>query len=109
MSNDILLDVSSQGSPGVQGIPVLLTGGKRSVTIQAVSYGGDGKIVLKGSSNVDGSLFLTLSDSGTASGLAEYSSDSVVVIDFLPSGWLLRADLEISSGTASDVLVVLGN
>lgn len=108
MSNRVILDVASQGSPGVEGTPVNMSGGKVTAHIQADSYGTDGKIVLKASANTDNTDFITLEDPLTASGLAEYSANTSKVIDFLPTGWLLRADLVIGTGTFTNALVVVG-
>jgi len=108
MANTTLLDVASQGTPGVDGTPVLMDGSYKTIHIQATSYGTDGKIVLKESPNVDGAVFVTMRDPNTTSGLAEYSANDSPVLDRLPAGWLIRADLEITTGTATAVLVIMG-
>lgn len=107
MSNEILLNVSSATS-NQTGTVQNSNGAKITVSIQADSYGGDGQVVLRANANVTGSSFNTLPDTNTSSGLAEYSDNTFVVIDRLPQGWSLRADLEISSGTATNVLVAAG-
>lgn len=103
-----LLRVASSAS-GVQGTPANMDGGPVNIAIKATSFGTDGKVVLKASPNYDGSFpFITLEDKNTLSGLAEYSANTASVrLDSLPAGWQIRADLEISSGTATVLLVVM--
>jgi hypothetical protein len=105
MSNILLLTVASSAA-SVEGDPKNMDGGRTVISITAASYGADGKIVIKGSA--DGTIFTTQRDPGTPSGLAEYSEDIQFNVDKLPQGWQIRADLEISSGTATDVKVIMG-
>ena len=106
MSNILLLDAASQGSPGKTGNPKNMNGGRTVIHIFATSYGTDGKVVLKASS--DGTNFTTLEDPATSSGLAEYSSDIIFNIDKLAQGWSIRADLVITTGTATGLKVYMG-
>jgi len=109
MSNTELLSVASQGSPGVEGTPVNMNGSEVSIDIQASSFGGDGKVVLKARANYGAAnAFKTLEDVNTISGLAEYSSNTAGVRVSLPAGWQIRADLVITSGTATLVSVYMG-
>lgn len=105
MSNIPLLTVPSSAAP-VEGTPKNMDGGRAVISITATSYGTDGKIVIKASA--DGTIFTTLKDPGTASGLAEYSENIAFNVDKLAQGWQIRADLEISSGTATAVEVIMG-
>jgi len=102
MSNETLLSVASSAS-GVTGTPTLMEGASVSVQIQATSYGVNGQVVLKGSA--DGTTFITLKDAAGAT--AAYSANTIVVIDRLGQGWQIRADLVISSGTATVVSAVM--
>ena len=105
MANKILLEVASSAA-GVQGDAQGTKGDNFPIQISATSYGTDGKIVIKGSA--DGSVYTTLSDPNTASGLAEYDADTIIKVDRLAQSWKIRADLEISAGTATGVKVVMG-
>lgn len=107
MANIKILEVVS-ATGNVEGTPFNLDGAKKTIHIQATSYGTNGKIVLKESPNVDGAAFVTVRDPNTVSGLAEYSADTQLVLDRLPAGWKIRADIEISSGTMTNALVVMG-
>ena len=106
MSNILILEAASQGTPGKTGDPIDMDGSRSVLHIFATSYGTDGKIVIKASS--DGSTFTTLEDPATTSGLAEYSADTIFNLDKIPQGWTLRADLEITTGTATGLKVYLG-
>jgi hypothetical protein len=109
MSNQVLLNVASQGSPGVEGTPINLDGSHQAIHIQADSFGTDGKVVLKVSPNYNAnSAFVTMEDQNTISGLAEYSSNSVVTVRDLPAGWQIRADLVITTGTFTNAVVIMG-
>ena len=108
MSNTVLLSITSQGTPGADGTPVNLNGSEVSIDIQADSYGTDGKVVLKARSNSAASVFKTLEDTNTISGLAEYSANTASIRLMLPAGWQIRADLVITTGTATNVLAVMG-
>ena len=105
MANKKLIDNLTSDST-VLGTPVTMDGGRVVISITATSYGGDGKVVLKGSA--DGTIFTTLEDFATPSGLAEYSTDIFFNLDKLAQGWKIRADLVIASGTATDVTVIMG-
>jgi hypothetical protein len=108
MSNQVLLNVASQGSPGVEGTPVVLDGSRKAVHIQADSFGTDGKVVIKVSPNYDeNSVFVTLEDANTISGLAEYTSNSVITVNGLPAGWKIRADLVITTGSFTNAVVLM--
>jgi hypothetical protein len=110
MSNIVLLQTASQGTPGVNGTAVNMEGGPVSIDIQADSYGTDGKVVLKAKANYNASsAFKTLEDPNTISGLAEYSANTASVRISLPSGWQLRADLVITTGTATNLIVIMGD
>ena len=109
MSNTVLLNIASQGTPGADGTPVNMNGSEVSIDIQADSYGTDGKVVLKAKSNYGASsAFKTLEDTNTISGLAEYSANTASIRLMLPAGWQIRADLVITTGTATNVLAVMG-
>jgi hypothetical protein len=108
MSNTTLLSVASQGTPGVNGTAANMNGSEVSIDVQADSYGTDGKVVLKARANSTGSVFKTLEDTNTISGLAEYSANTASIRLMLPAGWQIRADLVISTGTATNVLVIMG-
>jgi len=108
MANIKLLEVASQGTPGVSGTPVIMDGSYKTIHVQATDYGTDGKIVLKESPNVDGAVFTTMRDKNSVSGLAEYSTDDQVTFDRLPQGWFIRADIVITTGTMTGALVVMG-
>jgi hypothetical protein len=109
MSNTELLSVASQGNPGVNGTAVNMNGSEVSIDIQASSFGGDGKVVLKARSNYGAAnLFKTLEDANTISGLAEYTANTAGIRVSLPAGWQIRADLVITSGTATNVIVIMG-
>lgn len=90
----------------VVGTPVTMDGGRVVISITATDYGTDGKVVLKASA--DGIIFTTLEDASTGSGLAEYSADILFNLDKLAQGWQIRADFEITTGTATDVTVIMG-
>lgn len=105
MANKKLIDNLTSGST-VLGTPVTMDGGRAVISITATSYGADGKVVLKASA--DGTIFTTLEDATTSSGLAEYSANILFNLDKLAQGWKIRADLEITSGTATDVTVIMG-
>lgn len=109
MSNQVLLNVASQGTPGIEGTPVTLDGSHKAVHFQADSYGTDGKIVIKVSPNYnENSVFVTLEDANTITGLAEYASNSVISITHLPAGWQIRADLVITTGSFTNAVVIMG-
>lgn len=109
MANIELLNLVSQGSPGANGDPVNMNGGEVSIDIQASSYGTDGKVVLKARANYSAaSVFKTLEDPNSISGLAEYSANTASVRVRLPAGWQIRADLVITTGTATNVIVYMG-
>lgn len=104
MANIKILEEASV-TANLEGTPFNMNGSIKTISIQADSYGTNGKIILKASPNVDGAVFQTLED---GSGLAEYSANKQVVLDKLPAGWQIRADITISSGTMTNALVVMG-
>ena len=106
MSNIFLIRNLTSAAP-VVGTPEIMDGGATVLSIKATSYGADGKIVIKASA--DGTNFTTLEDAGTGSGLAEYSADIVFNLDKLAQGWSIRTDLEITSGTATAINVIMGS
>ena len=106
MSNIPILEVASSGS-SVNGAATSMLGAGVAIEVQADSYGTNGKVVLKARSAYDGSVFKTLTDPNTVSGLAEYSADAVVYLDRLGQGWEIRADLVITTGTATNVLAIM--
>ena len=106
MSNIILLQAASQGTPGKTGDPAKMDGSSVVISIRATSYGTDGKVVMKASE--DGTNFTTLEDPATSSGLAEYSADIMFNVDRLAQGWTIRADLVITTGTATGLKVTMG-
>ena len=105
MANIPLLDVVS-ATTDETGTATTMDGGRAVLHISATSYGTNGKVVVKASS--DGVNFTTLADPATTSGLAEYSADIIFNLDKLAQGWSIRADLIISTGTATVVKVVMG-
>jgi hypothetical protein len=106
MANIKLIDALTSGST-VVGTPETSDGNRTTIHIFATSYGTDGKVVLKASS--DGVNFTTLEDPATTSGLAEYSANIIFNMDKPAQGWSIRADLEITSGTATAVNVIMGS
>ena len=105
MANIRLIDNLTSAAP-VVGTPQTMDGGATVISIKATSFGTDGKIVIQASP--DGVNFTTLEDPGTASGLAEYSADIMFNVDKLAQAWSIRVDLEITSGIATGVTVIMG-
>lgn len=106
MANIRLIDNLTSASP-VVGTPQIMDGGRAVISITATDYGTDGKVAIKASA--DGTIFTTLEDASTGSGLAEYSADILFNLDKLAQGWQIRADFEgITSGTSTALTVIMG-
>lgn len=81
-----------------------MDGGKTTISLQADGYGTNGKFVLKGNANVTGA------DAGDSDyiTISEYTANTILEMDRLPAGWKVRVDVEISSGTMTNALAVMG-
>lgn len=106
MANIRLIDDLTSASP-VVGTPFIMDGGRVVIHITATDFGTDGQVVIKASA--DGTIFTTLEDASTASGLAEYNANIILNIDKLGQGWKIRADFEgITGGTSTALTVIMG-
>lgn len=105
MANIELLNVASS-TIIVNGDPVKMDGGQSSISISATSYGGDGIVTLLVSA--DGIKFTNLPDASTGNGLAQYSADTIININRLPMGWSIKANLVVTSGTVTSLVVIMG-
>lgn len=103
MANVILMEKAAITS-NTPGTAVNLDGSKKTISLQADGYGTGGKFVLKGNANVTGT------DAGDSDyiTISEYTANTILEMDRLPAGWKVRVDVEISSGTMTNALAVMG-